>query len=276
MGLEKTFDKKIAIVTGAASGIGRAVSKELAKNGAHVICADIDVKGAKVVAAAIVKNNGVAEAVGLDVTNEKAVAGLIERVAKEHGRLDYIFNNAGIGIGGEVRDTTLYHWRKVVDVNLWGVIYGTHAAYSLMVEQGFGHIVNTASLAGLIQTPINTSYCMTKFAVVGLSTSLRTEGKDLGVKVSAICPGVIETNIFHKSEILKADRDEAMANVKLKIMDVDKAARLILKGVKKNKSLIVITTHAHVLWWMQRLIPSIVEILCLKPVRDFRKIRKDD
>lgn len=270
------FEKKVAIVTGAASGIGRAISQELAKSGACVICADKDDKGVVDTASSITKGGGVAVAVKLDVTDGKTVEALIKKTAKEHGKLDYIFNNAGIGVGGEVRDLKLDHWKSIIDVNLWGVIYGAVAAYRVMINQGFGHIVNTASLAGLAPTPINTPYSMTKHAVVGLSTSLRAEGRDLGVNVSVVCPGVIDTSILHKSKILKADAKEALALVKLKKMNVDNAAREILKGVVKNKPIIVITPHGKILWRIQRLFPSLINIFCLKAVRDFRKIRKEE
>ncbi|MBN1572161.1 MAG: SDR family NAD(P)-dependent oxidoreductase [Deltaproteobacteria bacterium] len=270
------FENKVAVVTGAASGIGKAVSLELGRSGANVVCVDKDGEGARDTASSIKKEGGTAEAVILDVTDGKAVEALIKKTAREHGRIDYIFNNAGIGVGGEVRDLKPDHWKKIIDVNLWGVIHGTLAAYRIMIDQGFGHIVNTASLAGLAPTPINTPYAVTKHAVVGLSTSLRAEARDLGVKVSAVCPGVIETNILYKSEMLKADRKEALAQVRIKRMNVDKAARDILKGVKKNKPIIVITPHAKVLWRIQRFFPYVINFISLLAVREFRKIRVDD
>ncbi len=270
------FKDKVAIVTGAASGIGRAVSRELGRSGAVVVCVDIDDKDLKETVTSITEEGGVAQPVKLDVTDEKGVEALIKKTAIEQGRLDYVFNNAGMGVGGEVRDLKPEHWRKIIDVNLWGVVYGTNAAYRLMINQGFGHIVNTASLAGLAPTPINTPYALTKHAVVGLSTSLRAEGRDLGVKVSAVCPGVVDTNILYKSEMLKSDPKEALALVMVKRMNVDKAAGDILKGVKKNKPIIVITPHGKVLWRIQRLFPSINNFLALLAVREFRKIRVED
>jgi short-subunit dehydrogenase len=107
-----------------------------------------------------------------------------------------MLNNAGIALGGEVRDMDLEHWRRILDVNLWGVIHGTTAAYQVMVKQGFGHIVNTASLGGLIPEPMATAYATTKHAVVGLSTSLRAEAAELRVKVSVVCPGFVQTRTF--------------------------------------------------------------------------------
>ncbi|MCP4591902.1 MAG: SDR family oxidoreductase, partial [bacterium] len=194
------FQAKIAIVTGGASGIGQALCKELARRGAaSVVVADVNAEVAREVAEAITTAGGRARAAELDVTQAEAVQALVEQTVSEHGRLDYMFNNAGIAIEGEVRDMTLDQWRRIVDVNLWGVIYGTTSAYRVMVGQGFGHIVNTSSGAGLAPVALGTAYSATKHAVVGLSTLLRAEGAGLGVKVSVVCPGAIRTGIVDAS-----------------------------------------------------------------------------
>ena len=140
----------VAIVTGAASGIGRALAAALADRGTVVVLADLDGAGAARAAGTI---GGRTTAAGLDVTDADAVRRLVEGTAADHGRLDLLFNNAGIGAGGPVQDLDLAAWRQVIDVDLNGVVHGVVAAYPLMVRQGFGHIVNTASLAGLMPAP---------------------------------------------------------------------------------------------------------------------------
>ncbi len=172
------FQGKVAIVTGAASGIGEALSGALARRGATVVLADIDEAGAKGSADALaVGPPGRVSAVALDVTDAEAVASLVERTAQDHGHLDFLFNNAGIGIAGPVSELTLAHWNRAIDVNLRGVVHGVVAAYPVMIRQGHGHIVNTASLAGLLPSPMLTPYGMTKHGVVGLSESLRMEAR---------------------------------------------------------------------------------------------------
>src|SRR5664280_2465562 len=133
-----------------------------------------------------------------DVTGAGALSQSVGRFAAEHGGLDFMFNNAGIAVGGEVRDLSLAHWQRVVDVNLMSVIHGVAAAYPLMIEQGRGHIVNTASLSGLVPSPLLVPYSTTKHAVVGLSIGRRVEAADHGVRVSVVCPGVIETPLLDK------------------------------------------------------------------------------
>ncbi len=128
---------KIAIVTGGGSGIGEAVSQELARRGATVVVADINSGDASRVAEAIRRSGGRAEARQVDVSSEDAVRQMVEETAASHGRLDYLFNNAGIGIGGDARDLTSEHWRRVLGVDLFGVIYGTLAGYPIMTRQGF-------------------------------------------------------------------------------------------------------------------------------------------
>ncbi len=189
----------MAIVTGAASGIGKALSRALVLRGATVVLADVDEAGAKAAADDMAAGPpGRASGVGLDVTDAEAVATLVERTADDHGHLDFMFNNAGIGIVGQVHELTLAHWNRAIDVNLRGVVHGVVAAYPVMIGQGSGHIVNTASLAGLLPSPMLTPYGMTKHGVVGLSTSLRMEAAVHGVRVSVVCPGVIDTPLLDK------------------------------------------------------------------------------
>ena len=268
------FEGKVAIVTGGASGIGRSVCEELGRRKAIVVAADINTKGVEAVAAGISSNGGRAKAAGLDVTNEENVKKLIKDTAAEHGHLDYMFNNAGILVLGEAPDMTMDMWRRIMDVNLWGVIYGTMAAYSLMVKQGHGHIVNTASLFGLVPGPIVTSYTTTKHGVVGLSRSLRAEGAGLGVKVSVVCPGLIQTGIFGSIIILKANIDELLAKAPF-IVNPDRAAKDILRGVARNRETIIITRHAKLAWWMERYIRSLSARLWRLPARQFRKMRTE-
>ncbi len=152
------FTDKTAIITGAASGIGRALGAELAQRGAIVVLADVQDKMLEEVVESISIGGHQVKAVTLDVTDVEAVKAVVSDTAAEYGKLDYSFNNAGIAVGGEVRDCSIDDWRNVLDVNLFGVVNGVTAAYPLMVKQGFGHIINTASLEGLIPFPNSVSY----------------------------------------------------------------------------------------------------------------------
>ncbi len=171
----RVFDGTTAIVNGGASGIGRALAEELAKRGSEVVLADLQIELAEKVASEIHAVGGKAQAVGIDVVDFSAMERLIQDTVKRTGRLDYVFNNAGIGIGGSVEHYGIEDWHQILDVNLRGVINGVHAAYKVMIVQGFGHIVNTASLAGLMPSPGQVAYATTKHGVVGLSKSLRAE-----------------------------------------------------------------------------------------------------
>jgi NAD(P)-dependent dehydrogenase (short-subunit alcohol dehydrogenase family) len=267
------FRDKTAIVTGGASGIGTGLCEELGKSGTRVVVADLNGEEAGNVAASVKASGGHAEAVTLDVTNEEDVRGLIEETADKSGKLDYIFNNAGIGIGGEVRDMDLDHWKRIVDVNQWGVIYGTLAAYKVMVEQGAGHIVNTASAAGLVPSPLLTAYSMTKHAVVGLSTGLRAEGAALGVKVSVVCPGFIDTPIFDSTEYVNTSKEIGMSVVPsgLKAMSAADCARAALRGVARNRGIIPVQAPAYIMWWLNRMSPRLMDGQSQKAIEKYRK-----
>jgi NAD(P)-dependent dehydrogenase (short-subunit alcohol dehydrogenase family) len=189
------FSDKVALVTGGASGIGRAFAAALHAAGASVVVADLDAAGAEAVAAGLTGGPS-AVAAELDVTDAAAVRALVESTARDRGRLDFCFNNAGIGAGGPVERLALDDWRRVIDVDLMGVVHGVAAAYPIMVRQGSGHLVNTASLAGLVPSPFLTPYAAAKAGVVGLSQSLRVEAAAHGVNVTVVCPGPVETPLL--------------------------------------------------------------------------------
>jgi NAD(P)-dependent dehydrogenase (short-subunit alcohol dehydrogenase family) len=257
------FKDQVAIVTGGASGIGRALCEELGQRGARVVVADIDVTGAERVASGITSAGGVACGVHLDVTHEEDVRKLVEKTAAQEGHLDFMFNNAGICVAGEIRDMDLEQWQRLVDVNLWGVVYGTMAAYDVMLEQGFGHIVNAGSADGLIPFPMMAAYSATKHAVIGLSTGLRGEAAGLGVKVSVTCPGLIRTRMQLESTMVSQLRDEdALRRQLLQFpggMEAPQCARVILRGVERNRGIIVVTAFARINWWLYRLHPALIK-----------------
>ncbi len=270
------YQGKIAIVTGAASGIGRELAIQLCAEGAAVVVSDIDGAGAEAVAAGInAQSNARAEAVAVDVTDATAMSALVSDTVDKHGRLDLMFNNAGIAVSGDARDLEIAHWKRVIDVNLMGVVHGADAAYKAMAAQGHGHIVNIASLAGLIPFPTNAPYGATKHAVVGLSMSMRTEGEELGVRVSVVCPGFIESNIYTASEAVNVAQDKLLSQIPFKKVPTAVAAQKILAGVERNKAIIVFPGYARLFWWLYRLSPRTVAPLGRQTIRDFRKLRRD-
>ncbi|MGY8804086.1 MAG: SDR family NAD(P)-dependent oxidoreductase [bacterium] len=265
------WNEQVAIVTGAGSGIGRGLSHALASRGVTVVACDINPERIEATQKEIEAAGGKAAGVTLDVTDADAVAAVVRDTHERHGRIDYIFNNAGIAVGGEVRDVELEDWQKVLKVNLDGVVHGVVAAYPIMVDQGFGHIINTASIEGLAPFPSTVSYVASKHAVVGLSTSLRVEGADLGVKVSAVCPGYIKTRIFEDSKFVGMDVQEEIDNVPAWLgITPDECAKRILRGVERNKAIIPITGMAWVLWVLMRVSPNAVIALMRRQLRHAR------
>ena len=270
------FEGRVAIVTGGASGIGRGLCEALGQLGALVTVADLDHEGAEQVAGAIQSSGGEAHAAKIDVTRHTEVEALVEAVARNHGRLDYMFNNAGITVGGEFRDTTLEHWQAALDVDLWSVVYGTMSAYRHMVRQGSGHIVNTSSIGGLLPVPIGTPYAAAKHAVVGFSTSLRTEGAGLGVKVSVVCPGHVETSVSDRAiYATQFSSEEALAQIMARgrTMSAADCAQIILRGVARNRAIITVTPAARLVWWAYRLSPGAVIYLFQRMARQLRDLR---
>jgi NAD(P)-dependent dehydrogenase (short-subunit alcohol dehydrogenase family) len=235
-----SFVGKVAIITGGASGIGKAIGEEIARRGARVVLADLDGEKAEQAAQGITQ----------------AGQALVDGAFSREGCLDYMFNNAGIALFGEVRDMTLEQWERILQVNLHGVVYGVVAAYPRMVEQGSGHIVNTASMAGIAPTPGATAYATTKHGVVGLSTSLRGEGAAVGVKVSVVCPGFIDTPLKDSLTYLNLDKEKMLESPAIKLHSVEHCAQVVVRGVERNRAIITVTPLARRAWWLYRLLPG--------------------
>jgi NAD(P)-dependent dehydrogenase (short-subunit alcohol dehydrogenase family) len=233
---EEYFRGKGCVVTGAASGIGFALTEALVQAGAVVFMADRDTETLTAAVEQLGAYAGRVHSMSVDVTNQEQVQHMVEDAAARHGRLDVLFNNAGIGGTAPIEVITLEHWRRIIDINLWGVIYGIHAALPIMRRQGGGHIVNTASIAGLIPPPFQALYCTTKYAVVGLSESLRFELGDEGIHVSVVCPGNVATRIFGT---VKPPEDAVSA---------EEAAKITLEGVANKQGIIALPEKYREMW----------------------------
>lgn len=272
----KSYANQTAFITGGGSGIGRALARTLIARGARVCVADINFTAAQSVAN---ECGAKAMAVSVDVRDAAALKGCIESFANEHDRLDYVFNNAGIGVSGETDEIPLPAWQRIVDINLYGVLHGVLAAYPIMLKQGSGHIINTASLAGLGPAPLLAPYALTKHAVVGLSTSLRIEAAARGVRVSVLCPAAIETPILDSENPgdfkigWAPDMRRFLTALAGPPYSVEKCAQETLAAVDRNTSVIVLPGRARLAWRLGRLFPALVEVVSQRAVTAERKTR---
>ncbi|MFJ3517436.1 SDR family oxidoreductase [Streptomyces sp. NPDC090131] len=258
------FAGQLVLVTGAASGIGRATAFAFAEAGARVVAVDRDAEGAARTAD-MARLVGAAEAWAecVDVSDEQAMEKLAAKVAAEYGIVDVLVNNAGIGLSGAFLDTTAEDWKKVLDVNLWGVIHGCRIFGKQMAERGQGgHIVNTASAAAYLPSRTLPAYSTSKAAVLMLSECLRAELASKSIGVSAICPGIVNTNITATSRFAGVDEAEQKRRQErssrlygLRNFPPEKVADAILRAVVRNEAVVPVTPESKGALWMSRFAP---------------------
>jgi NAD(P)-dependent dehydrogenase (short-subunit alcohol dehydrogenase family) len=244
------------LLTGAASGIGRALAAALCAAGARLYACDRD-EGALRLAAATWTGGPSPVLEALDVTDTVALRHWIRRSAEREGRLDFLFNNAGIGMAGEFRHMKPEDWEQVLAVNLSSVVHGCHEAFGLMALQGKGHLVNTASLLGISPSPLASLYSATKHGVIGLSHTLALEGAALGIRVTAVCPGYIDTAIFDHAPKRGTNKDAMLALLPWTLYPADQTALAILRGVAAGKRLLVFPAHARLSAWLWTYLPGL-------------------
>jgi len=269
------FSGQLVLVTGAAGGIGRATALAFAAAGARVVAVDRNAEGAERTAESA-RQAGAPEAwaEAVDVSDEQAMEKLATRVAAEYGVVDVLVNNAGIGLSGPFLETTSEDWRNVLDVNLWGVIHGCRLFGRQMAERGQGgHIVNTASAAAFQPSRALPAYSTSKAAVLMLSECLRAELAEKSIGVSAICPGIVNTEITSTARFVGADvaeeqrlRKRAGKLYGARNYPPEKVAAAVLRAVVRNQAVVPVTPEAHTVRFLSRVGPGVLRgVARLKP-----------
>ena len=254
-----SFPKPLrAVVTGAGSGLGRAMALDLAARGASLIVSDINASSAEATAELVRAQRAVAESIPCDVTDRDAVFALIEETERRLGGLDLIANNAGVAVGGPFDEISIEDWRWAVDINLWGVIYGCQAAIPRMRGQKRGYIINVASAAGLLAPPGMSAYNVTKAGVVSLSETLYAEYKPQGIRVAVLCPTFFRTNIVESGRGATTEKEDAqvirwMERSKVQAADVAKEA---IDAVRDGKLYVQPMRDGRMAWRLKRTAPQ--------------------
>jgi len=249
----RTFDGKVVVITGAGSGIGRALALNLASRGAVLALSDKDEVGLLETAERCTTRHArEVRTDKLDVSDREAVAGYASDVRRELGRVNAVFNNAGIALHGDFEETPYDEFARIMDVNFWGVVHGTKEFLPHLIASGDGHLVNISSLFGLMGMPGQTAYNASKFGVRGFTEALRIEMlvAEHPVQVSCVHPGGIKTAIARNARTTRSHDPESVAQLfdkKLARTTADKAARVIVEGVLKNKPRIVVGGDAKIL-----------------------------
>jgi len=273
----KSFENKVAAITGAGSGIGRALAMELAKAGAHLALSDINAKTVEETAEKVRALGTRVTTATLDVSKRDAVYAWADAVVKDHGHVNLVFNNAGVAVGSLIEGVSYEDFEWIMNINFWGVVYGTKAFLPHLRAAGEGHIVNVSSVFGLISVPGNGTYNASKFAVRGFTEALRQELDMTGGNVSCTCvhPGGIKTNIARDSRIsdnlkgvLVKDPEQGKRDFeKMFITTPEQAARVILAAVRKNKRRVLVGPDARAIDTMARLLPAMYQRLNVTAAR---------
>ena len=255
----KDLKNKVALVTGAASGIGRAVSIELAREDAHLVLVDVNEQGLEEVQGIIDSMNRKTIIIRADVSNSQEVKALCGKALDEMGGIDILVNVAGIGIVAEIRNMDLEDWDRILGVNLHGPINTINGLLNHMIDRGAGHIVNVASGCGLVALPTLGGYNTSKFGLVGLTETLRAEVARFGIGVTAVCPGAVITNIF-KNAVYKDYELAGPLDFVLKHFGwtPERIARSMLKGIKRNRPMLALTPMTWLGYNIKRMIPGLI------------------
>ena len=267
----KSFKNKVAAVTGAGSGIGRALSLELAAAGASLAISDIDAERVEETADLLRARGAQVYSSVLDVSDKDAVYAWADKIAEHYGKVNLIFNNAGVALSATVDEISYEDFEWCFNINFWGVVHGTKAFLPHLTAAGEGHIINISSVFGLIAVPGLSAYNTSKFAVRGFTETLRQELdiENSGVSCSCVHPGGIQTNIARDAtmresmkKIVGDDLEASSRNFeKLFSTTPTDAAKTILRGVKRNKRRILIGTDAVAIDSSQRLLPSFYQYI---------------
>lgn len=246
-----------AVITGAGSGLGRAIALQLARPGAVLLLADLDEPRAAETARLAGERGATAHALAVDVADAAQVERLGAEADRLLGRIDLVVNNAGVAAAGAVGQTTLADWRWIVDINLWGVIYGCHVFVPRLVAQGGGAILNTASMAGIACAPFMASYNVTKAGVIALSETLAAELRDRGVRVTVVCPAFFRTNLLQTARTADAELT-AMAQTAFDraTMSAEQVAATALRAVARGQLYCLPMREGRMLWRFKRLLPE--------------------
>lgn len=252
------WNNNVAVITGAGSGIGKAIAIQLAKRNCHLALVDINEESLKSAQQELSTYPVNISVHCVDACSKEQMAQLPEAVLAEHQQVDMIFNNAGLTIEKPFSHSSMAELELIINLNLWGVVYGCHYFLPYLKQRPEAYIVNTSSLASFLGIPTQSGYCLTKAAVKALSESLWAELKGENIHVTSVHPGAIKTNIF-KTAIEHSDDKNASKQlfdrVERMAMQPEKAAEKIIKAVEKKRQRVVIGIDAHMLEFAKRLMP---------------------
>jgi NAD(P)-dependent dehydrogenase (short-subunit alcohol dehydrogenase family) len=256
----KDLRDKVVVVTGAASGIGRATANAFAEEHAKLVLCDVNEAGLREVEREVASRVDHLEWRVVDVASRAAVKALADDVHTRFPAVDVLVNNAGVGQSGGLLDMSLDDWEWVLSINLWGVIHGCHFFVPKMVERGAGgHVVNVSSVFGFFAPPGTIGYCTSKFGVFGFSESLRGELHAHHIGVSTICPGMINTNIVKTGRFNGATstmQGNAVRQFEQRGHSPDVVARAIVAAVKKNRAVVPAAPEAWAFYYAKRFMPG--------------------
>lgn len=275
---EGRFRERLVCVTGAAGGIGRATALAFAAEGARVAVADRDVEGAEGTARACEESGGSGSAYPVDVADPAAVQDLADRLRAEQGVPDVLVNNAGVGMSGAFTETSPEDWDWIIGINLMGVIHGCRSFGPSMLDRGWGHVVNISSILGYLHLPRTSAYGVTKAAVLALSQTLRAEWRPHGVRVSAVCPGMVATDILEGTRFLDADGPEQREWAKGVFAErgrpPEEVAEGVLRAVRDDRAVVPVGADARAAYAMTRTAPSGVTALLSRLPAEVAQLRR--